>query len=244
LPCRELWSALGLKTIGLIGGMSWASSLEYYRLINEAVNKKLGGLHSAKIVMYSIDFEELVNLQSNGEWVEITNIIINAAKTLKMAGADLVLICSNTGHEGFERIVANIDIPFLHIADATGSEFASMNLKKVGLLGTKFTMERDFYKSRLNNNFGVKVIIPKENDREIIHRIIYNELCYGKIKQSSKEQSIRVINNLVDEGAEGVILGCTELPLLIKQQDSNVPLFDTTKIHALSAVNFALSGYQ
>jgi aspartate racemase len=230
-----------LKTIGLIGGMSWASSLEYYRLINEAVNKKLGGFHSAKIVMYSIDFEELVNLQSNGQWLEITNLIIKAAKTLKMAGADLVLICSNTGHEGFERIVANVDVPFLHIADATGNEVASMNLKKVGLLGTKFTMERDFYKNRLNNNFSVKAIIPNENDRETIHRIIYRELCYGKIKQSSKEQSIRVINNLVDEGAEGVILGCTELPLLIKQQDSNVPLFNTTKIHALSAVNFALN---
>jgi aspartate racemase len=230
-----------LKTIGLIGGMSWASSLEYYRLINEAVNKKLGGFHSAKIVMYSIDFEELVNLQSNGQWLEITNLIIKAAKTLKMAGADLVLICSNTGHEGFERIVANVDVPFLHIADATGNEVASMNLKKVGLLGTKFTMERDFYKNRLNNNFSVKAIIPNENDRETIHRIIYRELCYGKIKQSSKEQSIRVINNLVNEGAEGVILGCTELPLLIKQQDSNVPLFNTTKIHALSAVNFALN---
>lgn len=230
-----------MKTIGLIGGMSWASSLEYYRLINEAVNKKLGGFHSAKIVMYSIDFEELVNLQSNGQWLEITNLIIKAAKTLKMAGADLVLICSNTGHEGFERIVANVDVPFLHIADATGNEVASMNLKKVGLLGTKFTMERDFYKNRLNNNFGVEVIVPNENDRETIHKIIYRELCYGKIKQSSKEQSIRVINNLVNEGAEGVILGCTELPLLIKQQDSNVPLFDTTRIHALSAVNFALS---
>lgn len=236
-----MWSASGLKTIGLVGGMSWASSLEYYRLINEAVNKKLGGLHSAKIVMYSVDFEELVNLQSNGQWLEITNLIISAAKTLEVAGADVVLICSNTGHEGFERIVANIDIPFLHIADATGSQVASMNLRKVGLLGTRFTMERDFYKNRLSNNFGVKVIIPDEDDRETIHKIIYRELCYGKIKQSSKEQSIRVINSLIDEGAEGVILGCTELPLLIKQQDSNVPLFDTTKIHALSAVNFALS---
>jgi len=239
-----VWGGLGLKTIGLVGGMSWASSLEYYRLINEAVNKKLGGFHSAKIVMYSIDFEELVNLQSSGQWLEITNLIIKAAKALEMAGADLVLICSNTGHEGFERIVANVDVPFLHIADATGSEVASMNLKKVGLLGTKFTMERDFYKSRLNKNFGVEVIVPNQNDREAIHRIIYNELCYRKIRESSKEQSIRIINNLVDEGAEGVILGCTELPLLIKQQDSNVPLFDTTKIHALSAVNFALSGYQ
>jgi aspartate racemase len=236
-----MWSGSGLKTIGLIGGMSWASSLEYYRLINKAVNKKLGGLHSAKIVMYSIDFEELANLQSNGQWLEITNLMINAAKTLEMAGADLVLICSNTGHEGFERIVANVDVPFLHIADATGNEVASMNLKRVGLLGTKFTMERDFYKNRLNNNFDIKVIIPNENDRETIHNIIYRELCYGKIRQSSKEQSKRIINNLVDEGAEGVILGCTELPLLIKQQDSNVPLFNTTKIHALSAVNFALN---
>ena len=234
----------GLKTIGLIGGMSWASSLEYYRLINEAVNKKLGGFHSAKIVMYSIDFEELVNLQSNGQWLEITNLIIKAARALEMAGADLVLICSNTGHEGFERVVANVDVPFLHIADAAGSEVASMNLRKVGLLGTKFTMERDFYRRRLNSNFGVEVIVPSEGDREMIHNIIYRELCYGKIEQSSKEQSIRVINGLVDEGAEGVILGCTELPLLIKQQDSNVPLFDTTKIHALSAVNFALSGNQ
>jgi len=239
-----VWGGSGLKTIGLIGGMSWASSLEYYRLINEAVNKKLGGFHSAKIVMYSVDFEELVNLQSNGQWLEITNLIIKAAKALEMAGADLVLICSNTGHEGFERIVANVDVPFLHIADATGSEVASMNLKKVGLLGTKFTMERDFYKSRLNKNFGVEIIVPNENDRETIHRIIYNELCYRKIRQSSKEQSIRIINSLVDEGVEGVILGCTELPLLIKQQDSNVPLFDTTKIHASSAVNFALSGIQ
>lgn len=230
-----------LKTIGLIGGMSWASSLEYYRLINEAVNGKLGGLHSAKTVFYSVDFEELAELQSSGRWVEAANVMIEAAKALEVAGADVVLICSNTGHEGFERIVANVDVSFLHIADATGSEVASMRLKKVGLSGTKFTMERAFYKSRLSRNLGVEVIVPNEGDRETIHNLIYNELCHGKIRQSSKEQSIRVIRSLVDEGAEGVILGCTELPLFIKQQDSNVPLFDTARIHALSAVTFALS---
>jgi aspartate racemase len=229
-----------LKTIGLIGGMSWASSWEYYKILNEIMYEKLGGLHSAKILMYSIDFDELVSLQSKGHWVEATNFIINACKVLEKAGADCILVCSNTGHEGAERIMSNISIPLLHIVDVTARQIVSMKLRKIGLLGTRFTMEKVFYKNRLKNEFGIEAVIPDKEDREIIHKIIYEELCYGKINQSSKEICIQIINDLVDKGAEGIILGCTEIPLLIKQQDCSVPLFDTTRIHAKAAVDFAL----
>lgn len=232
-----------LKTIGLIGGMSWESSAEYYRLINETVEKRLGGLHSAKIIMYSINFEELEKLQREGKWGEATNLIIDAIKKLEMAGAEFILICSVTGHEGAEKIEVNINVPLLHIADVTAEEIISRGLEKIGLIGTKYTMEKEFYKSCLVNKFGVEVIIPDESERETIHSTIYNELCMGKIKESSKEQFKNIIKNLVGKGAEGIILGCTEIPLLIKQEDCDTPLFDTTALHAKAAVDYALKDY-
>lgn len=238
---KQKWRQLTTKTIGLIGGMSWASTASYYKIINELVNERLGNLHSAKIIVYSIDFEELVTLQKTGRWEEATNLIVPLAMTLEKAGADMILICSNTGHEGSEIVAESVKIPLLHIADATGQQIVSKNLHKVGLLGTKFTMEQSFYKIRLSQKFGVDVIVPELDDRNLIHDVIYNELCFGHIKQVSKNRSLQVINNLVDCGAQGIILGCTELPLLLKQNDVNIPLFDTTKIHALAAVNYALS---
>jgi aspartate racemase len=231
-----------LKTIGLIGGMSWASTSLYYKIINQSINEKLGNMHSAKIIVFSIDFEELFTLQKTGRWGKAANFIIPLAKTLEKAGADIILICSNTGHEGSEIIAKSLNVPLLHIADSTGQHIISQNLQKVALLGTKFTMEKSFYKKRLNQKFGIEVIVPELADRNLIHDIIYNELCFGKIKQISKRTMISIINNLIhDEGAQGIILGCTELPLLINQKDVTVPIFDTTKIHALTAVDFAIS---
>jgi len=229
-----------MKTIGLIGGMSWESSAEYYRIINETVKEKLGGLHSAKCIMYSVDFEEIEKLQHEGKWKEATELMIDAAKRIEKGGADFVVICTNTMHKMADEVQSNINIPLLHIADAAAEKIMSKGLKKVGLLGTKFTMEEDFYKGRLSNKFGLDVTIPEEDEREIVHNIIYKELCLGEIKESSKEKFKKIIENLVSGGAEGIILGCTEIPLLIKQEDCPVPLFDTTKIHAQSAVELAL----
>lgn len=230
-----------LKTIGLLGGMSWESSAEYYRIINETVKEKLSGLHSAKIIMYSIDFEELEKLQREGKWEEATDYIIEKAKILEKAGVDFILICSNTGHEGAEETFeANINVPLLHIVDVTAKEIASKGIKKVGLLGTKYTMEKEFFKKRLKDNYGIDVVAPDINDREIIHKIIYNELCLGILKKESKEHYQQIIKKLVHEGAEGIILGCTEICFLIKQEDCSVPLFDTTTIHAKAAVDYAL----
>ena len=229
-----------MKTIGLIGGMSWESTAEYYRIINEAVKEKLGGLHSAKIVMYNVDFEEVEQLQHKGEWDKATNLMIDAAKRVERGGGDFVLICTNTMHKMADDVAANISIPLLHIADATAEKITSLGLKRIGLLGTKFTMEQDFYKGRLKQKFGIDVVIPNEPDREIVHNVIYKELCLGEIKDSSREQVKAIINRLSDNGAQGIILGCTELPLLIKQADYPVPLFDTTIIHAKAAVDYAL----
>lgn len=229
-----------MKTIGLIGGMSWESSLEYYRIINEQVNEKLGGLHSAKILMYSVDFEEIEKLQHEGNWDEATKIMIDAAKRLEKGGADFVVICTNTMHKMADNVQNNIKIPLLHIADVTAEKIKAKGLKKIGLLGTKFTMEEDFYKGRLMKKYNLEVIIPDEKERKIAHDIIYNELCLGLTKQSSKDQFIRIINKLVDNGAEAVILGCTEIPLLVQQKDVKVLLFDTTRIHAESSVEYAL----
>lgn len=229
-----------MKTIGLIGGMSWESSLEYYRIINEQVKEKLGGLHSAKSLMYSLDFDLIEKLQQQEKWDELTSIMIKAAQDLEKGGADFVLICTNTMHKMAEDVQDNINIPLLHIADTTAERIKEKSLKKVGLLGTNFTMEKDFYKGRLTNKHGLEVIVPKKEDRQIIHQIIYQELCLGEIKSSSRDQYVKILNKLVDSGAEAVILGCTEIPLLVHQEDVNIPLFDTTSIHAETAVEYAL----
>ena len=229
-----------MKTIGLIGGMSWESSLEYYRIINEQVKEKRGGLHSAKSLMYSVDFDEIEKLQHQGNWQEAIILMIDAAQRLEKGGADFVVICTNTMHKMAGDVQDNIKIPLLHIADATAEKIKAQGLKKIGLLGTKFTMEEDFYKGRLIYKYGLEVLIPNEEDRRIVHDVIYHELCLGKINQFSKDQFIRIINELVDNGAEAVILGCTEIPLLVKQEDVKILLFDTTRIHAESAVEYSL----
>jgi aspartate racemase len=229
-----------MKTIGLIGGMSWESSLEYYRILNEKVKKELGGLHSAKTIMFSVDFEEIKNLQHEGEWAKLTEIMIGAAKSLEKAGAEMIVICTNTMHKMAPEVEKNISLPLIHIADATAQSIKNLKLKKVGLLGTKFTMEQAFYKNRLIEKHNIDVVVPNDEDRDLVHKIIYNELCLGNIKDSSKQEYIRIINNLIKDGAEGVILGCTEIPLLIKQEDVAIPIFDTTTIHAEIAVMEAI----
>ncbi|MFX0062452.1 MAG: aspartate/glutamate racemase family protein [Candidatus Hermodarchaeota archaeon] len=229
-----------MKIIGLIGGMSWESSAEYYRIINETVKDLLGGTHSAKSIMYSVNFQEVESLQHLGKWKELTELMVDAAQRLERSGANLVVICTNTMHKMADEVQKNINIPLLHIADATAAKIKEMGIKKIGLLGTKFTMEEDFYKGRLNEKYGLEVIIPNAEQRQIVHDVIYNELVLGEIKQSSKEQFKTIIQHLKTKGAEGVILGCTEIPLLIKQEDVDVALFDTTKIHAISAVEYAI----
>jgi len=229
-----------MKTIGLIGGMSWESSSEYYRIINKTVKERLGGLHSAQCIMYSADFEEIENLQHQGKWEELTKLMISFALSLEGAGADCIVICTNTMHKMAEEVEDNISIPLLHIADATAERIVEKGLGRLGLLGTSCTMEEDFYKKRLQEKYNIEVIIPSQSDREIIDRVIYDELCLGTIKQSSKEKYKEVIERLISDGADGVILGCTEIPLLISQEDVEIPLFDTTTIHAKSAVEFAL----
>ena len=229
-----------MKTIGLIGGMSWESSSEYYRTINKTVKERLGGLHSAKCIMYSADFEEIENLQHQGKWEELTKLMITFAQKLEVAGADFIVVCTNTMHKMAQEVENNINIPLLHIADATAERIIEKGLRKLGLLGTNFTMEEDFYKKRLKEKYDIDVIIPSDNDRKIIDNVIYHELCLGTINQSSKEKFKEIIKGLVSDGADGVILGCTEIPLLISQKDVEIPLFDTTTIHAKSAVEFAL----
>jgi len=229
-----------MKTIGLIGGMSWQSSMEYYRIINEAVRDRLGDHHSAKIIMYSLDFAEIEPLQHQGRWEEATKLMIAAVRQVENGGADFLIICTNTMHKMADDIQKHITIPLLHIADATAQRIKAQRLRKIGLLGTRFTMEEDFYKSRLIKKHGLDVIIPNEQEREIVHRVIYEELCLGEIKPSSRAQYIRIMDNLVGNGAEGIILGCTEIGLLVGEKEGQVPLFDTTKIHALAAVEYAL----
>ena len=229
-----------MKTIGLIGGMSWESSLEYYRIINETTKLKLGGFHSAQCLMYSVDFDKIEALQHQNNWGDLTNIMVDSAEKLKKGGADFIIICTNTMHKMASDIENRVGIKVLHIAEATGKEIVKKGMKKVGLIGTKFTMEQDFYKKVLKDNFNIDVVIPVENERAIIHDVIYNELCKGIINGVSKEKYIKIINNLALMGAEGVVLGCTEIPLLINQKDVTIPVFDTTTIHAISAVEFAL----
>jgi aspartate racemase len=229
-----------MKTIGLIGGMSWESTAEYYRTINQTVKKRLGGHHSARLVMYSVDFEEIEDLQHLDRWEELTQLIIEAARRVEKGGADFLLICTNTMHKMAAEVEESISIPLLHIADATAEAIKAEGLTRVGLLGTKFTMEKDFYKGRLKDEHGIEVLIPEEEDREAIHAIIYDELCHGVADRSSKDKFNRVIESLVSEGAQGIVLGCTEIPLLVKKEDAAVPIFDTAEIHARAAVEYAL----
>ena len=228
-----------MKTIGLLGGMSWESTLGYYKLINEGVRNTLGGLHSAKIVIYSVDFEPIELLQHAGDWDGTAEILSEAAMSIQAAGADFLLICTNTMHKVAPQIEAAIRIPLLHIADATAEVLVEEGIKTVGLLGTAFTMEQDFYKGRLTNNFGLQVLVPDRSDRESIHRVIYQELCLGKIVAASKAEYLRIIDALAARGAEAVILGCTEIGMLVKQADTNVRLLDTTTMHAAKAVEYA-----
>ena len=229
-----------MKRIGLIGGMSWESSMEYYRIINQKIKEVLGGLHSANLIMLSLDFHEIEILQHSNKWKELTSILNQAAKDLENADAELVLICTNTMHKIADEVQRNISIPLLHIADQTAKKINELKLKKIGLLGTKITMEEDFYKGRLIDNYGLEIITPNDEDMEIINRIIYKELVVGKFRTNSKQQYINIINKMISNGVEGIILGCTEIPLLIKEADIEIPIFDTTKIHAESAVYEAL----
>jgi aspartate racemase len=231
---------LFMKTIGMIGGMSWESSIEYYRIVNEAVKERLGDLHSAKSVMVSVDFAEIEKLQREGSWEQATRAMVAAARSVEAGGADFLIICTNTMHKMAEEVQQGIGIPLLHIADATAEVINARGLHRVGLLGTRFTMEEDFYRGRLVEKFHLGVLIPEAADREIVHRVIYDELVLGKIQPASKAEYLRIIAGLAEAGAEGIILGCTEIGLLISQADSRLPLFDTTRIHALAAVEYAL----
>ncbi|VUD69351.1 Aspartate racemase [Thalassocella blandensis] len=230
-----------MKTIGLLGGMSWESTIGYYRAINQGVKQALGGLHSAKIAMYSIDFAELEKMQHAGDWQGAAEILITAARKIENAGADALLICTNTMHKVATEVANAIHIPLLHIADATAQELHRHNIQSVGLLGTAFTMEQEFYKGRLQHEHQLKVLVPDEDDRKTVHRIIYQELCQGTILPASQQAYLQIITKLADAGAEAVILGCTEIGMLIQQKDTNITLFDTTTIHAAKAVEFALA---
>lgn len=229
-----------MKTIGLIGGMSWTSSLEYYRLLNEGVQERLGGLRSARCILYSFDFGHVHELEHSGEREELARLLVEAARTLENAGADCVLICANTQHRVADEVQRSIDIPLIHIADATADEIRRLGLSTVGLLGTRYTMEEDFYRARLREKHGIEAVIPDEGDRNAVHEIIYDELCRDVIREESAEAVRAVIDRLVGMGAEGVVLGCTELPLLVKQETTDVPLISTTAVHAAAALDFAV----
>jgi len=230
-----------MKTIGMLGGMSWESTASYYKAINEGIKSQLGGFHSAKICMYSVNFDEIEKLQRAGEWEKTGELLANAAKSVETAGADFLIICTNTMHKVANQIERSISIPILHIADATANALLADNVKKVGLLGTRFTMEQDFYKQRLIEKFDIEVIVPNANDRTVIHNVIYDELCLGHIHQKSRAAYIDIINKLYEQGAQAVILGCTEIALLVQQEHTDVPLYDTTKIHAQQAVKMAIA---
>jgi len=229
-----------MRLIGLIGGLSWESSAEYYRIINQATQRRLGGVHSARTLMYSFDFGEIEALQARGEWDAATRLMVDAAERLERGGADVLLICSNTMHRMAGEVEAATGVPLLHIADPTAARIAAAGLRRVGLLGTAFTMEQDFYKGRLSSKFGFDVLVPDAEDRQTVHRIIYDELVKGIVRPESRDAYRRIIARLVDAGAEAVILGCTEIMLLVKPEDSPVPVFDTTTIHAEAAVDAAL----
>jgi aspartate racemase len=228
-----------VKTIGVIGGMSWESSLEYYRLLNEGVKERLGGFHSAKVIMDSLDFQPIEELQHKGEWDTMGDMLARSAMRLEGAGADLLLLATNTMHKLAPAIERSVRIPLIHIADAASSAIKAKGIKKVGLLGSKFTMEQDFYRERLASH-GIETIVPELPDRDTIHRVIYLELVMGKIEAESRKEFARIIGRLAQDGAGGAVLGCTEIPLLVHQEDVDVPVFDTTKLHVEAALDFAL----
>ena len=230
---------MNLKTIGLIGGMSWESTVTYYKIINETVKEKLGGLHSAKCILYSVDFQEIEECQANGNWEKSGEILGEAAYNLEKAGADFIVICTNTMHKVINQIKEKISVPILHIAEMTAEKILEKGLKNIALLGTKYTMEQDFYKSKLIEK-GINVIIPDKNDVEIINKVIYDELCLGTINSNSKKKFLEIVDKLRDKGAEGIILACTEIGLLIKNEDTDVPLFDTAIIHAEQAAIYSI----
>jgi aspartate racemase len=230
-----------MKTIGLLGGMSWESTELYYRLINEGIKKKLGGLHSARIALVSVDFQEIEELQHSGQWERTGEMLSKAAKRIEKAGADFLLICTNTMHKVAPQIEKSITIPILHLADSTARRIKDKGMKKIGLLGTKFTMEQDFYKQRLVINHGLSVMIPSPSDRQFIHRVIYDELCQGIIRDESRKEYLRIMNAMKEQGAEGIIEGCTEIAMLVRQEHTDIVLFDTTTIHAQDAVELALA---
>lgn len=228
-----------MKTLGLIGGMSWESTIPYYRMINEQVKQRLGGLHSARLVLYSVDFQQIEHLQRAGDWQQAGEILGAAARSLRLAGAETIVVCTNTMHKVAQQIETLGELPLLHIADATAEQIKRRGVRRIGLLGTQFTMEQDFYRGRLQQH-GIEVLVPKEEDRKIVHRIIYEELCLGIIRPESRDEYRRIINQLEQQGAEGVILGCTEITLLVGEEDARVPVFDTTAIHAAAAADYAL----
>lgn len=232
---------LKIKTIGLVGGMSWESTLLYYKIINEDVRKRLGGLNSAKILLNSINFIDLEPHQREGRWSDAASVILDASQKLEVAGAEVILICSNTGNEAADYVQSMLNIPVIHIADVTAKKIIDKGLKKVALLGTRYTMEKDYIKKRMETKYGLKVLTPNLKDRILVNSIIYDELCMGIIKKESKEEYLRIIDSLIKKGAQAVILGCTEIPILISQNDLNIPVFDTTELHAISAVDFSLS---
>ncbi|KRG63758.1 aspartate racemase [Stenotrophomonas humi] len=230
-----------MKIIGLIGGMSWESTVPYYRQINQTIKDRLGGLHSAKCILYSLDFHEIERLQHAGDWDAAGAMLAEAARSLQAAGAEFLVLCTNTMHKVAPNIEAAVDIPLLHIADATASMIKAAGHSTVGLLGTKFTMEQPFYRERLTQRHGIQVIIPSADDREIIHRVIYDELCMGIVSAESRSAYRRIMRDLAAQGAQAIILGCTEISLLVEPQDAEVPLFDTTAIHARAAADEALA---
>ncbi len=230
-----------MKTIGLLGGMSWESSLEYYRIINQEVKQRLGGLHSAQCLLWSFDFAEIEALQMAGDWEGAAHKMVAAAQSLERGGSDGIVICTNTMHKLAPQVQSAIHIPILHIADTTAQKIRADGLTTIGLLGTRFTMEQDFYKGRLIDNFGLKVITPNDADRKIIHDVIYDELCLGDVRDSSRREYLRIMDDLTAQGAQGVILGCTEITLLVKPEHTAIRLYDTTLLHALAAVDWALS---
>lgn len=230
-----------MKVIGMLGGMSWESSLEYYRVMNEHVKEKLGGDRSAEIAMYSFDFRDIIRLQHEGRWEELEDMLVERGKSLRDIGADFLIICANTMHRMADEVEERVGLPLVHIGDATAEEIKSQGLSKVGLVGTKFVMDDDFYSGRLKEKHGIDVILPVEDDKSKVHDIIYNELCKGIQEEDSKEKLIKMMRRMQEEGAEGVILGCTEIPLFIDQKDIDIPLFDTTRIHARTAAEFSLS---